>query len=479
MSHWLPLSRVARVVGISRAALQERIRSGELETFDGGVSLDAVLRVFPDARLDDDSEFQRLEEIKRQAVWRPMHEEALPEREVLARRLYRLGDEFAAAKGLLGHYDRVLGWLDVKLSELADHTPEADALRAWLVNELRAAPPEAERARALVARETVMRVMTANARLEPSGHEFFVNGDDTVLEAALAAGVAVEYGCSNGTCGACRARLVSGELRKVRPHDYAFTEAERAAGAFLMCCNTVVADAVVEAAVQGCAAIPQQHVPAKVRAVEPLGEHMAALHLTTPRSQRLRFLSGQSVTLTAPGGATADFPVASCPCEGREVSVHVRRNSGPFAVAMETLARNDTVLIDGPHGSVGFQEDRARPVVFIGLDEGFAPLKSLIQHAMSLEYAHPMHLVWAAGEVGHYRDNLCRSWADAFDTFTYAPVPASAAADATAQNVASHLTDVAGVDVYAAGPADFLAALRVVLTAKGLPDDVWRAGLVV
>jgi CDP-4-dehydro-6-deoxyglucose reductase len=282
----------------------------------------------------------------------------------------------------------------------------------------------------------------------------------------LAAGVAVNYGCSNGTCGACRGRLVSGEVRKVRPHDYVLTEAEKAAGEFLMCCNTVVADAVVEATVQGCAAIPRQHVPAKVRAVEPLGYHMAALHLTTPRSQRIRFLSGQSVTLTAPGGESADFSVASCPCEGRDITVHVRRNSGPFAAALDTLGRADTVLIDGPHGDLAFQEDRARPVVFIGLDEGFAPLKSLIQHAMSLEFAQPMHLVWAAGAVGHYRDNLCRSWADAFDSFTYTPVQAG-------EDVAARLPDVADVDVYAAGPPEFLDAVHAALTARGLPEDAW------
>ncbi|KJS36026.1 MAG: hypothetical protein VR70_14685 [Rhodospirillaceae bacterium BRH_c57] len=474
MSHWLPLSRVARLVGISRAALQEHIRSGALETFDGGVALDAVLRVFPDARLEDDSEFQRLEEIKRQAIWRPAHEETLPDRDVLASRLHRVGDEFAAAKVLLMHYDRVLGWLDVKLADLAERTPEADALRAWLADELAAAPPEADRGRTLLARETVMRVMSAHTRLEPSGHDFFVNGDDTVLEAALGAGVPVAYGCSNGTCGACRARLVSGEVRKVRPHDYTFSEADKAAGAFLMCCNTAVADSVVEASVEGCTSIPTQHIPAKVRAVEPLGDFMAALHLTTPRSQRLRFLSGQSVTLTAPDGSTADFPVASCPCEGREVTVHVRRDGGPFAAALDGLGRADTIVIDGPRGSLAFREDRARPVVFIGLDEGFAPLKSLIQHAMSLEFAEPMHLVWAAGAVGQYRDNLCRSWADAFDTFTYTPLAADNA-QAAADAVVRAVDTPAGADVYAAGPAPFLEAVRAALVARGLPEDAWRA----
>lgn len=470
MSHWLPLSRVARLVGISRAALQERIRAGELATFDGGVALDEVLRVFPDARLDDDAEIRRVEEIKRQAAWRPHHEETLPDRAVLASRLYRLGKDFAAARVLLTHHERLLDWLDHKLADLAERTPEGDALRAWLADERRAAPPEAERARTLLAREAVMRVMSAHIRLEPSGHEFFVNGGDTVLEAALAAGLAVGYGCSNGNCGACKGRLVSGELRKVRPHDLMLSEAEKAAGTFLMCCNTVIADAVIEAAVGGHDTIPLQRVPAKVRQVDPLGPAMMALHLTTPRSQRLRFLSGQAVTLTTPDGASATLPVASCPCEGREVAVDLRQDGGAFARAVQGLARGDTVMIEGPFGGTAFRDDRRRPVAFIGLEHGFAPLKSLIQHAMSLDFAPPMHLVWLGGAIGPYRDNLCRSWADAFDSFTYTPLPGADAATAVAC-----LGDVAGLDVYAAGSPAFLDALKAALTARGLPEDAWAA----
>src|SRR5512143_733033 len=47
MSHLLPLSRVAKLVGQPRHALQEMIRGGTLATFDGMVELDELLRAFP------------------------------------------------------------------------------------------------------------------------------------------------------------------------------------------------------------------------------------------------------------------------------------------------------------------------------------------------------------------------------------------------------------------------------------------------
>ncbi|MDP3125673.1 MAG: flavodoxin oxidoreductase, partial [Thiobacillus sp.] len=60
MSHLLPLSRVAKLVGQSRHVLQDMIRSGALATFDGMIQLDELLRAFPEVKWDDDAEFRRV-----------------------------------------------------------------------------------------------------------------------------------------------------------------------------------------------------------------------------------------------------------------------------------------------------------------------------------------------------------------------------------------------------------------------------------
>jgi len=61
----------------------------------------------------------------------------------------------------------------------------------------------------------------------PSHREFYVEGSDTLLDAALRAGLALNYGCSNGNCGLCKARVVSGQAKKVRNHDYVLSEADK------------------------------------------------------------------------------------------------------------------------------------------------------------------------------------------------------------------------------------------------------------
>ena len=55
-------------------------------------------------------------------------------------------------------------------------------------------------------------VPTAQLTLLPAGWQLPVASGQTLLQAALAAGVRLPSSCRNGTCRACMARLVSGEV---------------------------------------------------------------------------------------------------------------------------------------------------------------------------------------------------------------------------------------------------------------------------
>ena len=98
-----------------------------------------------------------------------------------------------------------------------------DALRSWMRNELEPDATPSGDTHALAIKDTLLRLMVAQVRLLPSGREFFVEGSDTVLEAALRAGVSMQYGCSDGSCGLCKARIVSGRTQQVRAPGFALT----------------------------------------------------------------------------------------------------------------------------------------------------------------------------------------------------------------------------------------------------------------
>ncbi len=489
MPQLLTLSRAARLVGVARGALQKRIKAGELPTFEGKVAAADLHRLFPNARIEDEAALERYTLIKDAAYTLRLRERILPDPEVLAARLTQISRDLARAKGLVEEYRSLLGRLEGRLGDLERAgAQEATGLRTWLRRELEQGLRQALQAQPLVVEDSVLRIMTAHVRLLPSQHEFFVEGNDTILEAALRAGLALDYGCSSGNCGLCKGKVLSGQVKKTRPHDYVLTDAEKAAGEILLCCHTAVTDLVVEAPeASGARDIPRQTITTRVKLIEPLAADMRLLHLQTPRTNRLRFLAGQHVTLRTADGAEAELPVASCPCDDRNLQFHVCRSPGDeFAARVfERLRVSDPVTLDGPRGEFVLRDGSIRPLIFLACDTGFAPIKSLIEHAMSLEAAESMHLYWIARDArGHYMQNLPRAWADALDNFHYTPLTLVGAGTeeermtgALAQVVKNH-PDIAEYDVYAAGAMTLMGAAQKVLVPAGLPPEQLFAGYV-
>lgn len=483
MSHLLPLSRVAKLINQPRHKLQEVIRSGQLATFDGMVELDELLRMFPDVKWDDDAEFRRVQEIKDKAFAKRVYEGVLPGKDVLAARLTELGDEYAAARTLLLHYGNVMTWLDEKIDEFdEDASTETHhalhSVRAFLLRNLAEMPPDALLAQTTIAQERILKVMSAHVTIQPSGHEFIVEGNDTLLDAALRNGVSLTYGCSNGNCGECKARLISGEVTKVRGYDYVMKQADKDAGMILMCSYAPVNDVVLEADVEGAHAIPLQQISAKVKSVEIFNSEMAALHLLTPRSQRLRYLGGQSIDVSIDGGR-GRYAIASCPCEDRNIELQIPHRPGDVLAdqVFTTLKAGDTVALEGPYGEFVLDEDSPRPVIFLAFGVGFAPIKSLVQHAMSLELAESIDLHWVADEAGLYQDNLCRTWTDALDNFNYLPHAMTDDLDALLKSIVMDYPDLQRFDVYAAGSAEQLELARLHFVGEGLHGARWFAGV--
>jgi CDP-4-dehydro-6-deoxyglucose reductase len=481
MSQLLTLSRAAHLIGVARAVLQKRIAAGELPSFDGMVASADLTRLYPDLRLEDAGAFERTAKIREEAFGRRIRERVLPNQEVLAQRLAAQGEELEDVRRHLAHYHDLVEALRERIDLLAHASPSEQIaelgrfIDAGLAGVLASeAPPDT-----VAVMDGMLRVMAAHVTVRPSGHEFFVEGSETVLEAALRAGLAPSYGCGNGNCGLCKARIVSGAVRQVNHADYPLSAGERAQGHALLCSCTAVSDLVVEMLeARAPDDIPAQEIVAKVKSATPLADDLMLLHLQTPRSSRLRFLAGQGVALSVTG-STADFraeyPVASCPCDDRNLLFHVRREPGDeFADRLfaGALRPNDPVSVFGPWGDFVLRLDSANDIVFLACDTGFAPVKSLIEHAVASDVPGMLRLVWAATRpAGHYLENQCRAWADALETFSYTALaaPDAEAAGHAAARRALDEGDHAGRDFYVVGPAPFVSAAAGILAAAGLP----------
>ncbi|MFO1304803.1 MAG: 2Fe-2S iron-sulfur cluster-binding protein [Burkholderiales bacterium] len=471
MAQWLTLSRAARLIGVPRGELQRAIREGRLPANDGLVSTEGLLALYPSLPLEDAGAFERVARIKEEAFGRRVAERVLPAREVLVQRLYEQSAELADAKRHLSRYHELVTAVQARIDTfIATKDARAlDALRGFIAQGLAQvlATPSAD---ALVVMDDVLKVMSAHVTLRPSGHEFFVEGRDTLLEAGLKAGLPLDYGCGNGTCGLCKARLVSGEVVKVAPNDYPMSEAERQAGHILLCVQSPSSSEIVleTLVARGPGDIPDQLVAARVRGVQALGADTRLLHLQTARSSRLRFLAGQAATLaTEVEGReiSATYPIASCPCEERNLHFHIPRDDSDYFAALVFdggLVAGSTVTLGGPVGDFVLHEPERR-LVFLACDTDFAPVKSLIEHAMALDRAEDIAIGWLATRSdGHYLANQCRAWSEAFDHFHYVAREAGDAEEGAPLLVddLDTVQALADSDVYIAGPRAFVEAAR-------------------
>jgi CDP-4-dehydro-6-deoxyglucose reductase len=478
---YLSLSRAARLAGVTRAELQRRIRRGDLATFEGAVTTQDLLRVYPTISLSNDEALERVERIKSQALPKGYEPDAvLPESWVLVSRLKGLSSTLVERLSALGAAEALLDEVALRLAALlagADPGRLAAGIeetQAWLADARAglAARPTPDLQAQLLAKDTFLRIMAANVKLIPSGHEFFVEGSESILDASVRAGLKLGYGCASGNCGECKARVASGEVARLREHDYVLSEREKRLGYVLTCCCTAVTDLVIEAAeAAGAADLPQQRIRAGLRKQERIGADLIALNVQTPRTGTLRFMAGQRARLTLEDGASRELPIASCPCNGRSLWFYCRRGADPFAAALFAgLSPGQAVLVEGPMGDFVLREDSPEPAVFVALGDGIAPIKSLIEHAVSIDLIESFHLYWGTGHPeGHYQGKWGRSLKESLDNFSFVPLLSADPADLLAA-VRADQRALADLRFYLAGPAEPIESVRAGLLALGVPE---------
>ena len=89
--------------------------------------------------------------------------------------------------------------------------------------------------------------MTTIVKLFHKDVQFPVEVNETILEAALKAGVDIDYSCMQGTCGTCKSQVITGDvaLNEDDYSDTALSPTEYAQGLRLLCVGFALSETVV------------------------------------------------------------------------------------------------------------------------------------------------------------------------------------------------------------------------------------------
>ncbi len=323
-------------------------------------------------------------------------------------------------------------------------------------------------------------------KLQPSGEEYQCDPEKTLLAAGMDAGLSLPYSCRAGHCHTCIARVVDGEVDEgdtLSP----LSEKLRAEQRILLCQAKPCSNLTLRVEQPPKVSKPRR-VPCRVKQIHKPVPDVAIVTVRLPMNEDLKFSAGQFVELLLPNGQTRNYSIASVPRTGGvvELDFHIRHVPGGLFTdqLFSTNLEGKILQLRAPLGSFFLREDD-KPALLIATGTGFAPVKSMIEHAISTDAKRKLVLYWGGRRpTDLYMQDLAQSWEAQLENFQFVPVVSDEMVNDkwngrrgyVHEAVMHDIPDLSGWQVYACGsPAMVDAAKQGFTTACGLPDSAFYA----
>ena len=319
--------------------------------------------------------------------------------------------------------------------------------------------------------------MAYQVRIRQVDRPVVVEAGQTILEAALAQGVAYPHGCRSGNCGACKSRRYDGELELAPYSEYALNDTERGSGLILACRAVPWSDAEVgwldtdELVVH-----PQRRLVCRVAGLEQATHDIRIVRLEIQSGGPFTFSAGQFAQVGFAGLPPRDYSMANRP-DQPGLEFHIRQLGGGTAsvYAATRLKPGDRVTVEGPFGTSYLRERHTGPILAIAGGSGLAPIKSIVETALASGMVQPIRLYFGVrDERDLYGEAALAGLAARHPNFRFTPVlslPSGPTARRTGfvhDAVAADLGDTDGMKAYLAGPPPMVEAAAALLAARGV-----------
>ncbi|WP_442910769.1 FAD-binding oxidoreductase [Kluyvera sp. CHPC 1.251] len=305
-------------------------------------------------------------------------------------------------------------------------------------------------------------------KIFPSDISFSGDGDKSILDAALTAGIHLEHSCKSGDCGICESDILNGEAVDVEGKVYGKGDK------ILTCCCKPKMDLELSAHY-----FPEldgqikKIVPCKVSKALLVSDDVISINLRMPPTAKLGFLPGQYVNLQYKG-VTRSYSIANSN-EADGVELHIRNVvSGQMSTLIfDNLQENTLMRIEGPCGTF-FIRESDRPVIFLAGGTGFAPVKAMVEYLVQQKTNRLIYIYWGMPLAKDFYSSLPQELSQLYDNINFIPVVSEYDSNWEGRKGLVHhavmedFGSLESFDIYACGSPVMIDASKKDFMTKGL-----------
>ncbi len=322
-----------------------------------------------------------------------------------------------------------------------------------------------------------------HAEVNTTGSPLLIPAGETLLNAALEAGISWPHNCRVGSCGTCRCKLKSGKIKALNDFSYVLDEDELDEGMILACQTRAMSDLEI--------AVELDQDLDKVSKAESVNGEITYSNLLTHDILEIRiklqqalppYLAGQYAEISIPAiDAPRSYSFSRAPGKEEEnvVSFYIRLvPNGEMTTWLHTASRvGESIKVNGPLGGF-FLRDADSPIVCIAGGSGLAPIKALLEQMVIEGISRPIRFLFGARTQ---EDLYCLEEIRAFDqsyqgSFEFLPVlshePEQSDWNGLRGMVTEHIVNgsnsLASSQAYLCGPPPMIDSAIEVLNAAGV-----------
>lgn len=324
--------------------------------------------------------------------------------------------------------------------------------------------------------------------ITPLDETIEVEEGQTILDAALRAGIYLPHACGQGYCGACKVKVADGEIDHGRASSFALMDYEREEGLALACCAMLEGDSAIEVEIDvdpDARRIPVKDFAGTVTRIETLTPTIRGIWVKLDGAP-LDFQAGQYVNINLPNGlGVRAFSLANAPgCDELEFNIRLVPGGAGTAYLHKALQVGDDFTLSGPYGGFFIRKSANKPSLFIAGGSGLSSPRSMIHDLLAQGSGLPITLIHGArnrAELYYQAEFLDLS--EKHPEFTYVPVLSDEPRDSAWQGrrgfaheaLKDHFAnDFRGWKAYLCGPPPMIeASVSTLMQGRLFEKDIY------